>query len=134
MSTEKLTALESAVLEMLLAGPEAEFVTLRQQVAQAGVLVRELSGVGFFCRFRLPVTIARISGSPDFELSDVEAEIPELRHGAGFVLFVRGGQIDMLEGFAYDERWPDNIEDFTLRYQQQPRRLPLVLERRLSRG
>jgi hypothetical protein len=47
-------------------------------------------------------------------LGDIGADIPGLAHGAGFVLFVRGGVISMLEGFSYDEKWPESISEFKL--------------------
>lgn len=31
----------------------------------------------------------------------------------------------MLEGYSYDEPWPDDIRNFELRYQRQPRELVL---------
>jgi hypothetical protein len=37
------------------------------------------------------------------------------------VLFVRN--VHMLEGFAYDERWPAQVRRFTLSYRNEPRRL-----------
>jgi hypothetical protein len=29
-------------------------------------------------------------------------------HGAGCILFVREGRLAMLEGFSYDDEWPEN--------------------------
>jgi hypothetical protein len=40
------------------------------------------------------------------EISDVGAEFPNLRHGAGFVLSIRDGVVTMMEGFTYDAPWP----------------------------
>jgi hypothetical protein len=51
----------------------------------------------------------------------VNATIDGLAHGAGFVLFVRGGRIETLEGFSYDEPWPPRVERFLLAYVQEPR-------------
>jgi hypothetical protein len=51
---------------------------------------------------------------PDMHIGDVGAEFPALKHGAGFVLFVRGGVITMLEGYTYDEAWPERTDEFRL--------------------
>lgn len=109
-----LTPLEKAVLEMLLDGPGEQFEILQKQLAHAQVGRREFSGAGFFTYFIVPSGIAIWREMPNLELRDVEAEFPNLKHGAGFVLFVRDGVIKMLEGFTYDETWPENISEFRL--------------------
>jgi hypothetical protein len=52
------------------------------------------------------------------EISDVGAEFPNLRHGAGFVLSIRDGVVTMMEGFTYDEPWPESQNEFRLFRQQ----------------
>ena len=49
-------------------------------------------------------------------IGDVYAEIPGLEHGAGFVLYIKDGYLDMLEGYSYDEPWPSSVEGFALHY------------------
>ena len=39
-------------------------------------------------------------------------------HGAGFLLFIRGGVISMLEGYTDDESWPASTDEFTLHQHQ----------------
>jgi hypothetical protein len=58
-------------------------------------------------------------------LSKCLGEMQGLVHGAGFVLFVRDGRIDTLEGFSYDEPWPQQVSKFNLKYQREPRDLEL---------
>src|SRR4051812_30492151 len=98
-----LNALETAVLDMLLAGDHPVLACLREQRAAATIVSRSFSGVGFFVDFAVPDSAARCGSKPDYTLSDVEATIDGLAHGAGFVIFVRDGRITMLEGFCYDE-------------------------------
>jgi len=38
-------------------------------------------------------------------IGDVHAELAGLSHGAGFVLFIKDGRLDCLEGLTYDEAW-----------------------------
>jgi hypothetical protein len=40
--------------------------------------------------------------------------------GAGFVLFLQDGMLDMLEGFTYDGAWPDRVEAFDVRRLTSP--------------
>lgn len=42
------------------------------------------------------------------------AEIAGLERGVSFVLFVRDGMLDFLEGFTFDEPWPDRIDDYAV--------------------
>lgn len=119
---EGLTPLEAAVLDMLLQGDEPLLATLRSQAEQARLVSKEYTGVGFFCDFEVPPEAPRTSGS--FYIEDVNADIEGLQHGAGFVLFVRGGRLDSLEGFTYGEQWPEDIDSFKLTYQAKERLLP----------
>jgi hypothetical protein len=55
-----------------------------------------------------------VAGLGRLVLSDVAAEIDGAQHGAGFVLFIEDGMLDVLEGFTYDEPWPGRVERFTV--------------------
>jgi len=115
-------ALERAVLEKLLHGDAPMLEALRAQARSARVS-RETTGVGFFLTFELPPDVPVVE-RVDFELGDVHAVLEGLERGAGFVLFVRDGRLSMLEGFSYDEPWPDAPSHFALSYQREPRTLP----------
>ncbi|HEY2410271.1 MAG TPA: hypothetical protein VGI10_29905 [Polyangiaceae bacterium] len=112
---EGLNDLEQAVLDKLLAGDHPRLAILRAQAASARLASHETTGVGFFCIFDIPTRVASMD-VPDFTIDDVDGELQGLAHGAGFVLFVHGGRLKMLEGFSYDEPWPEQIRDFSLRY------------------
>lgn len=120
-SMEGLTNLEQAVLDKLLSGKHPVLATLRAQAEKARLVERQRSGVGFFCAFEVPLGVPTVEG--DFQIDDVHGELPSLAHGAGFVLFVRDGRLDMLEGFSYDEPWPQVEEQFQLTYLREPREL-----------
>jgi hypothetical protein len=109
-----LTPLENAVLETMCQQPGKHFETIKQQLAAASVGRREFSGVGFFTDFIVPADATVKRDLPDMELTGVGAEFPNLAHGAGFVLFIREGVINMLEGFTYDENWPEKTDAFKI--------------------
>lgn len=119
-----LNALEQGVLEKLLAGDHPMLATLRRQFGQARLAKREYTGVGFYCDFEVESNAPKVAG--DFHIGDVHAELEGLAHGAGFVLFIRGGRLRMLEGFTYDEPWPEQIGDFSLRYTDPARKAELA--------
>lgn len=120
-----LSTFEQAVLDALLAGDQHALVTLRAQAARGQLVSREHSGVGFFCEFAVPADAPKLVAPGRFTIDDVTAEISGLAHGAGFVLFVREGILEMLEGFSYDEPWPEEISGFKLTYLREPRVLSL---------
>jgi hypothetical protein len=75
---EKMTDLERAVLERLLAGKTDTFRILRQQYKELSVAKREMSGVGFFTYFSKPKGARALPGEPSFHLGDVHAELKGL--------------------------------------------------------
>lgn len=109
-----LTPLEQSVLDLLLDKPGEPFETLRQHLAHASVVQRQLTGHGFFTDFSVAVDAPVRRDLPNAAFGDVTAQIPGLQHGAGFVVFVRDGVLSMLEGYAYDEEWPENTDEFQL--------------------
>jgi hypothetical protein len=125
MTMLRLSDLEQAVLDKLLDGDHPVLTALREQAAHAHVSSREYSGVGFFCSFKVSADVPPLAAPRDFELGDVDASIDGLEEGAGFLLFVRGGRLAMLEGYTYDEPWPAGAADFRLSYRQEPRVLRL---------
>ena len=109
-----LNALERAVLDLFLAGEHPVLATLRRQREHARLVTRGSRSDGFTCHFELDAAAPLLAS--DFELDDVQAEIAGLISGAGFLLFVRGGRLDTLQGFSYLEPWPSEIGVFTLSY------------------
>ncbi len=112
-----LEPLEIAVLNLLLAGDHPALVALRHQLAHLSVRSREYTGVGFYTFFDLDATtVAAPVPKAWIPLGDVELAMPGLAHGAGLVLFIENGLMTDLEGFTYDEPWPEKMKDFTLHY------------------
>jgi hypothetical protein len=107
-----LTPLEKAVIDLLLDKEGEPYDTIRQQLAYAQISNRELTGVGFFTEFILPSDAPVRRDLSDLTLGDVGAVFPGLKHGAGFLLFIRGGVAAMLEGYTYDESWPKCTDHF----------------------
>ena len=103
-------ALERDVMSMLLAGSDPTLETLAAQFRLAQTAKRENTGTGFFTEFLLPPDAPKVAGEKSFSFGDVDAEIDGLQFGAGFVLHVRNGTINCLEGYSYEEPWPAGIK------------------------
>lgn len=100
-----LHSLATRALGMLVAGDEEPFPSLRTQLETATVASCETTGVGFFLTFessqhRCPVT------PPNFALSDVFADFAGIEAPVNFVLFVREGQLAVLEGYSMNSEFP----------------------------
>ena len=107
-----LTPIEREAGTRLLDGDDVAFLALRQQAQGADVVSREFTGVDS-SRSQHPCHIPRLpDGTRIGPIGGVGAEITGLRHGAGFVLFLVDGSLHTLEGFTYDEPWPDSYEVF----------------------
>ncbi len=112
---EGLNTLEQAVLDHLLKGTHPILEILRTQARNARLAKREQTGVGFFCELEVHSAVLRVRDVESFHIADVSAELDSLEHGIGFVLLVRDGRLDTLEGFTFDEPWPSQIQEFKLR-------------------
>lgn len=112
----ELTELERGVMELLLAGDDPILKVLREQYRHAEVVSRDETGAGFYVHFSVASQATRLDPGKSLHFGDVKAEIEGLQYGAGFVLHVRHGAIDCLEGYSYDERWPVNVARFRLAY------------------
>jgi len=119
MQTTGLTTLEEQVLEMLLYGNDEVFVVLRQQAKKVHVSSRKMTGVGFFTDFEVPLDMPRVEWHPTLKLGDVVGEADNVKHGVGFLLYVDGGTRSMLEGYTYEEPWPDEVCGLVLKYSKR---------------
>jgi hypothetical protein len=116
----ELTKLEERVMQMLLDGDNDVLANLRKQLGACKVVKREMTGVGFFTKFEVPAHVPKATQT-SFELGDVNGALEGTEHGVGFVLFVKAGTLEMLEGYTYDEPWPERIEGFGLSYDKGQR-------------
>lgn len=130
MNTE-LSNLERAVLDKMLDGALPMLSFLRQQLEECSVATREFTGVGFYTTFSLPDHIPRKAGV-DVRIGDVIGESPQIKDGMGFLLYVKNGVLDMLEGYTYDEPWPQEITRFELKYVNGEERDRVTLEESLG--
>ena len=122
-----LEPLESAVLQKLLDGDHPVLVALRGQLPGLSVKERKQTGTGFFTEFS---TAAAASPAPlvsgKLRFGDVQATINGLKHGAGFLLYVDQGLLHFLEGYSYEEPWPEQVCEFVVKYSSPDRKTELA--------
>ena len=109
-----LSTLERKVLTALLRGEGEALSALRAQLAQASVVSRTHSGVGFMTRLAVPDSAAVIGPGASPQLRPVRAQHPQLSEPAEFVLQLRDGRLASLEAFCFTGGWPTDGEGFRL--------------------
>jgi hypothetical protein len=113
----ELTKLEQAVMGKLLAGRDAALGVLRAQLEKISGAERQETGVGFFLTFRFDDPNVVRLGNDKLTFGDVVAEIPGVKGGVGFLLYVQDGLLHRLEGYTFGgEPWPSNVSEFKLSY------------------
>ena len=123
----ELTAVERAVLEKLVQGDCEASTTLIRQLKDTKVSSREFTGAGFFTKLIVDVHAPRLKGNPAGKIGDVDGEAEGVTHGLGFLLYIEDGAIEMLEGYTYDEPWPDEVRNLTLSYSDESRDLDAII-------
>jgi len=96
----RFTEMETAALRAIFAETPAIALALESQLGRAVVTERENSGGGFFTDIDVPDNVSSVD-CPKTLGNATHARIEGLEHGLGFVLFMREGKLDMLEGFAW---------------------------------
>jgi hypothetical protein len=93
------TLLEAAALRSIFSETPGLAAGLECQLAAATATERENSGAGFFTTIKVPADAPRVN-SPKVLGYETHAHISGMEHGLGFVLFIKDGALDMLEGYA----------------------------------
>jgi len=96
-------------MPLLIAGEHATLASLRQQYHRTVIKQVEFSRAGFCVSFEVqpdtPVALPQ-----DFAGGHALIRLKDARLGAGCVLFVRNGRLSTLEGYTYDDEWPESTD------------------------
>jgi hypothetical protein len=115
MTSTALTPFEREAIATILRGDHPILAQLRAQAAMCEVSKRELTGVGFFTSLTVPAVVLSAPVSKRLHLgSDVHVSMDGVPHGAGLVLFVEEGRLAVLEGYTYDDPWPDEVANYAI--------------------
>lgn len=109
----ELTALERRAIDSALTGNEAWKRQLRDQVKQLGVRERQNTGAGFFTYFTRPMNCSKADVPAEASSIPLEAyaKHPAISGGSFFLLWLKDGYIDFLEG-AIGPEWSGTETDF----------------------
>ena len=87
---------------------------LLNQYITAGIVNRNFTGHGFFTNYCIPDKKFSLGDNINLTLEQIGANINNMKHGAGFVLFIKNGLISCLEGYGYGEPFPYEILKYDL--------------------
>ena len=118
MQNPRFDDFEEDVMKRLLAGDDEILIKLRGQYEVATIHSRDFTGAGFFTHFRLAGKSLRLDRRNSFHFGDVIGQKDGSTDDAvGFVLFVKDGILDYLEGYTFGaETWPEDLKDYRLSY------------------
>lgn len=118
----KLTAIEENALGLLLAHGGEALEILRRQLQAATFTSRRLSGIGLSVDIAVPRSLPRVFGDARRAVSGVVIATPNNPVWGEFILFVDGGYLAMLEGYAFDDAWLTESSEYTLTRKEPPTR------------
>jgi len=128
----ELAEWERKVIEKLLEGDDERLSVLRSQLAGAGAASRENTGAGLYVILSTKLDARILRQKQPIRIDDVEADVPGLTHGAGFVLYIEKGRLTLLECYAYDEDWPDQVKQINLYFRGRGQRDEIALREDLK--
>jgi hypothetical protein len=110
-----LSEFEKMVLGSLIENDPEKKIMLCQ-LRDVTVLEREYTGVGLHTKFQVSNDSPLLSKSNRYIEDAPKTHLghPELKHGAGVILWINSGKISMLECYTYDGDWPKNESLFTI--------------------
>ena len=112
---ESFKQFEREVMEMIAKENPKFEAKIMAQYEKAHVIKREFTGHGFFTDFDITDPAYSLGDGYDNQLGNLTAEFPGVKYGACFVLFIKNGFIEMLEGAVNgDDPWPDRITEYKL--------------------
>jgi hypothetical protein len=108
------TKLELAALHSIFVETPQYADGLAVQLAGASVAARENTGGGFFTTISVAADIPQIPG-PRVLGHETYASVEGLNHGMGFVLFMKDGYLNLLEGYSvgYENTASSNLATVT---------------------
>lgn len=117
MRFSDLPSIERDAIRLLLESNDG----LLRQLNCVKEVSRTESGAGIYVMFELDERAERMEGGGSFHLADVFATSPHCDE-IGFILFVKDGLIEYLEGYVYSDIYPSYEGcDFFLNRQQANR-------------
>ena len=96
--------LAQRLMPLLLEGEDPCLACLRKQWHAAEVSIQAETNWGFYAHFVVPDGIEKAE-PPDFAGGSALIKVQGVANDAGCILYVRGGKLECLEVYTYDQPW-----------------------------
>lgn len=103
---------EQDVIKKILEQNNPANAILKEQYQRARIS-REYTGVGFFSTFSIPENLPHTE-IKDFQINNLLCDLNGIHQFGGFVLYVKNGSLSCLEGYGFDQEWPQEIWHYRL--------------------
>jgi hypothetical protein len=101
---------ESIIIEDIINQYPEYKEKLKKQLLLASVKDRTLYKYGFSVDYVINNSDAATLGQDVNLMLETDGwKINGLEHGSGYILWIKNGLIDSLEGYSYEEPWPEEI-------------------------
>lgn len=115
----KLTELETAVLERMVAGNHPARLRRAFHADAVTVMGRELTGAGFLTELQRSPELRLFEDGVSIRLGTIGARLNRTMTETGYVVYVDDGYVTSVEGYTYGDEWPTEVETFEL-YELRP--------------
>ena len=82
---------------------------LQSQFQKCTVQKKEVSTYGFSTYYTVTAEEETLGDTVNMQLGKSQWNINGLKRGSDYILWIKNGFITCLEGFSYNEPWPDEI-------------------------
>lgn len=82
---------------------------LQSQFEKSVAQKREISTYGFLTYYTVTAEEETLGDTVNLQLGKCQWNINDLQNGSDYILWIKNGLICSLEGFSYEEPWPDEI-------------------------
>ena len=100
---------EQDVIKKILEQNNPANAILKEQYQRARIS-REYTGVG---TFSIPENLPHTE-IKDFQINNLLCDLNGIHQFGGFVLYVKNGSLSCLEGYGFDQEWPQEIWHYRL--------------------
>src|SRR5262245_25790022 len=104
-----ILSLVAHLVPRLLEGKQPALAALREQFKQAKITSIEATGLGFYVDFEVPADLP-LTDPRNFTGGDAVINLEGAQAPAGCVLYVREGRLATLEGYTFDDAWPEDAK------------------------
>ena len=104
----KLEQIEKGILQQFL-NYQYPYLSDKINFDSLNIKKRIFTGVGFLTHLKKDPLLKITDENESYEWGKIGAKINDNKIDIGFLIYVKNGFIDAIEGYTYDREWPSEI-------------------------